>query len=402
MPSRDAGFATVAFYDPAVDDVRFAHVFGLPFGLTASVTQFVRVATLVRACARRLLALLVDLYIDDNLYVDPAASATSAAESLAFLYSLVGIPLKTAKHQPPAPANTALGVLVDISRAHHATAPTASLALLPRRRDDILAALAAAADANYLSPADAATLYGKLHFAVAHAWGRPGRAALQPLIQRSNDRDATHTWTPTLAAMRAFFNALLPHLPPAEIPIREPAEPTTPLLLYTDASWSSAYKGIGIFLADPLRRFAPTFAAAVIPASLLARFPPNALTAIYHAELAAAVSALTTFATYLRNHHVLHFVDNTGALSNLIHGYARDAAAAPLVNAYHLLAARYRIRPFFEYVPSAENIADIPSRPPADWGPLYDTFHAVRHTIVLPPDSIYTHPAALMGDTRGR
>ena len=56
------------------------------------------------------------------------------------------------------------------------------------------------------------------------------------------------------------------------------------------------------------------------------------------------------------------FVDNTVALSNLVHGYARTTDMAAIVNAYHLLAAGLRASTYMDYVPSKANIADLPSR----------------------------------------
>ena len=59
---------------------------------------------------------------------------------------------------------------------------------------------------------------------------------------------------------------------------------------------------------------------------------------------------------------VVHFVDNTGALSNLIHGYASKPDCGRLVNALHLALAFQRTRVWFEWVPSKANVADYPSR----------------------------------------
>ena len=59
---------------------------------------------------------------------------------------------------------------------------------------------------------------------------------------------------------------------------------------------------------------------------------------------------------------MLHFIDNTGALSLLVHGYASRPDCARLVNVFHMLQAQLRFTPWFEWVPSAANVADLPSR----------------------------------------
>ena len=59
-------------------------------------------------------------------------------------------------------------------------------------------------------------------------------------------------------------------------------------------------------------------------------------------------------------------MDNTGALSNLIHGYASRPDCGRLVNALHLALAALQMQTWFEWVPSKENVADVPSREDSD------------------------------------
>ena len=59
---------------------------------------------------------------------------------------------------------------------------------------------------------------------------------------------------------------------------------------------------------------------------------------------------------------VIHFVDNTGALSNLVHGYAARADCGRLTNAFHLALARLQCSVWLDWVPSKANVADLPSR----------------------------------------
>ena len=59
---------------------------------------------------------------------------------------------------------------------------------------------------------------------------------------------------------------------------------------------------------------------------------------------------------------MIHFVDNTGALSSLVHGYAGKAEAARLVNMFHLALIALDIKWYGEWVPSKANVADIMTR----------------------------------------
>ena len=81
----------------------------------------------------------------------------------------------------------------------------------------------------------------------------------------------------------------------------------------------------------------------------------------------AMVCARLTFPDVLRGRRVLHFVDNTTALSKAVHGYANEPDMAACANALHLLDAALQCDAWFEWVPSKANIADLPSRQPETW-----------------------------------
>ena len=57
-----------------------------------------------------------------------------------------------------------------------------------------------------------------------------------------------------------------------------------------------------------------------------------------------------------------HYIDNTVALSTLVHGYSGKADLAKMANVLYLQLAGLRTSVYFDYVPSKANIADLPSR----------------------------------------
>ena len=87
---------------------------------------------------------------------------------------------------------------------------------------------------------------------------------------------------------------------------------------------------------------------------------------------------------------MVHFIDNTVALSALIHGYASKPDLAAIVNAFHLWGAGLRMRPYFDYVPSKANIADLPSR--GHFELLHD-FGSRPIELKIPPISDWLSPA---------
>ena len=58
---------------------------------------------------------------------------------------------------------------------------------------------------------------------------------------------------------------------------------------------------------------------------------------------------------------VIHFVDNTTALSKAVHGYANEPDMANLVNSLHICDAMLAIDAWWEWVPSKANVADLPT-----------------------------------------
>ena len=92
----------------------------------------------------------------------------------------------------------------------------------------------------------------------------------------------------------------------------------------------------------------------------------------------AGIAAYFTLPEMLRGRKVIHFIDNTGALSALVTGGPRQEDNSRLVGAYHAFLIGLRTRSEFVWVPSDANIADWPTRPDkfdmipkqAEWIPM--------------------------------
>ena len=64
----------------------------------------------------------------------------------------------------------------------------------------------------------------------------------------------------------------------------------------------------------------------------------------------------------LRNRHVIHFVDNNGALGALVKGYSSVEDCIKLSSDYWLRAAARRVFLYVDRVESKSNVSDEPSR----------------------------------------
>ena len=105
----------------------------------------------------------------------------------------------------------------------------------------------------------------------------------------------------------------------------------------------------------------PRAACSTVPLSIQ-RLWLKRKTQIHIAEVLAAVSLVFTLSSELSGMRLWHFVDNQGALANLIAGSAAAMDIAGAIAAYHLIAVKHGIMPWLEYVESDLNVSDGPSR----------------------------------------
>ena len=207
-----------------------------------------------------------------------------------------------------------------------------------------------------------------------------GRAATLPLVQRQYRDAARREFREgsELHSALLFFEALLPRLPPLRAPVA--ANSRSPLIVYTDASYwrdkrkrgvyecaaekrSPQHRGaLGAVIFDPEIREAWLASARPPWGLLLSTWAVDKKTCIAELEALAAIAAYSTYPAVIAGRKVIHFVDNTVALSALVHSYAKKPELAKSVNVFYLQMIALRARVFFEYVPSKANIADLPSR----------------------------------------
>jgi hypothetical protein len=79
-------------------------------------------------------------------------------------------------------------------------------------------------------------------------------------------------------------------------------------------------------------------------------------------ELLAAIAVYYSLAVVLRGRQVVHYIDNSGAMAILVKDYSSDIESAQLVNTFYALTSALEVDVWFDYVKSAANIADWPSR----------------------------------------
>ena len=211
---------------------------------------------------------------------------------------------------------------------------------------------------------------------------------MQPIYRRaaSKDRGQTCALTRGLHLALTFFQSIFKEPPPPRsISLTRGA--FRPVLVWTDAMWepSQEEKGVVAFVVC----FPPGFlgpeevwmyGASDTPQEVMAKFMQKAQY-IGQLELLAAVLVYYSVPE-LKGSCPIHWIDNTSAIAALVKGYSGAPDSARLLHAFKAYAFGFGVDPWFQWVPSKANIADMPSRHELS---LLEELGAIRREVVFPP-----------------
>ena len=415
---------------------------GFNFGLASAVPQFNRLPELFTAVARTLLHVVCCHYFDDFNVTEPVWAATSGQRVLGELLRVIGFPFSAAKHISVGPEVVFLGVVSSFEKFEELG--LVAMSVKPARIEKLVQGFDEVLERGTLSCAQAARMAGKLGFTMCWAFGRFGRAPMQPLHARASDTDGS--WgdplSPALRASLNFFRSLLPCLEPYVFEAEPSQEP--PTLVWTDGRydmdqdeypWSTPIRcpyvegqpkaGVGYVVATPKRgapaavgpcpqrmsvaeakeRLATQYdfvhGSADVPESFMEGFSPRKQY-IGQVELLGALVPYISVPHLLGGRRVIHWIDNTSAIAAMVKGYSARPDSARLVHAWHALNTDLRARVWFEYVPTDANIADAPSRLPLWNGFYHFGFHdkqgsglgSVAENLIIPAEQQWDDQAA--------
>jgi hypothetical protein len=250
-----------------------------------------------------------------------------------------------------------LGAMTDMSRILYDLSIT--IGPWPESRRKAVLAINYHLDIRAMSPAAASKLRGQLQWMDMYMQGRPCRSALSVLIhkqyisQDNNISDALHS-----ALLYLKFAAM--HLPDKCFSVESSREPA--VVVYTDASTEFGEFGLRIGGLLFTSEHAPALCLSHdIPADAQARLLHRE-NQVLPAELLAVTATVWSFQHTLRGRDTIFFIDNQAAWSSIIRSASRveDCALISLVT--NLLLMLFDVRPWFEYVNTKQNPADILSR----------------------------------------
>ena len=383
MLSAHPQCTVIAIYDTIERGVRYYTMDGHNFGLITAVLSFNRHSQLMCMIARRLFGVCVAGYFDDYDITEPTFCGASGKHSLAQLHRWLGVPLAghgvpnvpSDKNVPPRNSNAFLGIVSDLTQVMDGIivmkAKVSRVAGIVVTFMNVMKLEVPAMHRQALRE-----VIGKLEYTcLSSCSGRFGRAALSILNAyagspsskafRGKNLSAPPPLPDEVIAALLFFMILLPLLPHRKIYLGVRSK-LKPVVIYTDARYSpeGKYKPqIGICIYFPERAPGKQWLhdLAVIPPDLMDRFHYR-VQQVGQLEALAAIAPYLTWPDQLRGRDVIHFIDNTGAEHGLRNGYSCDSDSARLIHVFHAAVAALSCNVWFEYVPSAANISDIPSR----------------------------------------
>ena len=362
-------YTVVIIVNPRTGRAAGFALWGFNFGKLAAVLYSNAVAVIGASSGRRLIGAVVDHYFDDfavvplthlgGLEIEGALDA--AQEGVSAIMECMGYGFSAKKHERAALCKTFGGVEADFS------------ALLEHGRMRLAVNEARKASIAKMSeeclvrcrPLDAASLRGKVWFTTTWTMARALRAVLQPLtVRASSSVDLDYVPEPLRDALE-FLRDVVPMIPPVVIDLQRPRAP--PVLVWSDAMFEAGAEledGGGWVVLVRKPGAAPVFFVSfgATPVEVRRAFVEGKKTYIGQLEFLWGHSPYASVPGEFVGQLAIHFIDNTSAVSGFVKGYARPVDSAMIVHGQAATCVALGCTPFYYYVRSSANVADLPSR----------------------------------------
>ena len=360
LVSADSRWASVVqVWNTALGKHEFYVTTVLPFGATAAVYGFSRMADAIRKIGTRLLGLVWSNFFDDFTQLDISKNGDQTKVVAEKLFALLGwdFATKETKRLPFARRADVLGAVVDLSESQTSLIKVSNK---PSRVEDLEEAMSLLRQTGWLSQPQAASLKGRLVFAEGQLFSRASAVMMPELRRRTLPGASGAAVNPALLEelewMREFLISSIPRCVVAN-------STHAPAVVMTDAYLSDCCSkaGIGAVLLD----------ARGSPWRVISEPVPEDTLALVQSETKFVITALEVLPVFIArylwpevfvNRRVFFFVDNDGARHSLI----KSASPAPsILRVLRNIVRRQARDPAFLWfcrVPSASNVADGPSR----------------------------------------
>ncbi|CAE7475744.1 NAGLU [Symbiodinium sp. CCMP2592] len=327
LASQSLKLAVLLVREPLTNAFRFFVSNSLPFGACAAVYSFNRISRSLLHLATTLCGVIGGVFYDDFPLTEPALTARLCTVSIEALLDSLGwrYSRDSEKDKPFASQFNLLGVQLSLDSLH-----LGSIALenKPSRVAKLLLVAQQMCASGELSRAEAMSLQGQLNFMVGFASGRSLKLVCRAL---SNLVYSNRAWTrDEVKQLGGYLKCCLEALTPKSMCLKGGSRP---LVIFNDAAYEQ-----GLWHQDTEDQI------------------------IAQAEAFAMVIARDYAATFAKGRRTFFFVDNESARCCMIRGSSPVRALLALAHAFYASECRDQLVTWIERVPSASNVADLPSR----------------------------------------
>ena len=352
-------FAWIAVCDSS-GTPNFFRLNSMPFGATASVAAFLRVAEAIKQIGLACLGLVWTSFFDDFIVICEANQADATDRCVMTLFRLLGwdVAEDLEKNQPFAKTFQALGVVIDLRPLHDGHF---CIGNTQSRKEELTERINLVLEVNRLSPGDALSLRSRLLFAESQIFGRTAKRALQIVGEIGLGTSVVSPLPSQVVLSLEWLRDRVLQQPPRRIRVDE--APTLNLFLDGACEGDEGSKtSIGGLLCDTTGRGLACF-GEVVPEEIVDKWSARGVKQlIFEAELLPYVISMQVFADHIRSCNLLVFVDNEAARYSWIAASAHSDVASFIVSEGARLEADLAISPYFCRVPTHSNLADGPSR----------------------------------------
>jgi len=348
-------FARIILRSPVSGELQMFQSKVLPFGSVAAVLHYNVFARTIAHLINEIFRIPVLNYFDDFGFLTPGDLTSEAMQAVSTFCQIFNIRLKIKKSEY-GPEIIFLGLKG--SFPSHETGMNLQVSLPEEKAKKWTELIRHFITQGAISAPELESVIGKIGFSQTHLFGKFSRAMLRDLYRKLNRKKYTPVISlgerETLKWWYDYIQAIRPRI--ARVPARTPQ-----VIVYTDARGEPP-RISAVFIDNTPGNLCEadlTLASDVEP-EVCDMFKGTSL--IYALEAIAAIAAIVQNQEALSGKAVMLFVDNTAALNALLKSTSPDDVTASLIRFFWSVIATRSIDIWIEWVPSAQNIADAPSR----------------------------------------
>ena len=352
--SRDSLWASViALWNPENNTADFFVSDVLMFGSTASVYGFNRCARAIWHIAVSWAKLLVTQFYDDYPSLEVEALEASAYAIFTALLKALGWKVSQSKDEPFSKLFSLLGVQVDLSEL---STGTLTVSNKDSRIKEIVLTVDEVLEQNEISSSSAASLFGRLTFALSSCFGK-GAAPAVRFLNYCTELRGIHKLTGQDRTSLTLMKDFMLNIKPRKLCL-DHQDP--PIFVFTDAAFENGRATFGIFVIDKdIRWTAGGDIEDIIVDSWMA---DGSKQVISQAELYPVLLVKHHSGSSWIGRKIVYYIDNDSSRFSLIKASSQNRYSVQIVKAFYATEIGSPTLPWFARVPSSSNVADLPSR----------------------------------------